>query len=339
MAALIFPCRNLIYEYNKLSITNGFHSLSFLAPASMTQTADITLLLQAWQAGDTKAQDELFQIVYAELRRIAQRRLRGENRAHTLQATEVVHEVFPQLAKQRQPWQNRSHFYALASECMRRYLVDYARTRGRQKRGGDFFQVSISDLKQTEICRIENFDEVLAVDKALQKLAQLDETQALIIKHRYFGGLAREEIAQILEVSPATVDRAYRLAKAWLKRELVFEFSPYLLRISQIKSPTTFLALIQQGGNIYADSLRAQLPNEIYDQLAQHGISRLPSVLEIVNKIMLGKLLFPATIIENLLPYDKAAVPAKENLPVEEIVRLNRRLFEAAFPAIIEKIF
>lgn len=308
----------------------------------MAQTYDITLLLQAWQNGDAKAQDELFQTVYGELRRIAQNRLRGEGRKNDLQATEIVHEIFPQLAKQRQPWQNRSQFYALASECMRRFLVDHARTRRRQKRGGDAYQVSFADLKPTEICRIENFDEVLAVNDALDKLAELNKMQADVIKLRYFGGLAREEIGGLLDVSPATIDRSYRVAKAWLRRELAFQFSPYLLRTSEIKSPAGFVGLFKDSENMYGNILRLQLPEDRLTQLRNaenDGESLLPALVGVVNKLMLSNLLFPVALIDDLPLNGETKQLVRTQLPVEETIRLNRRLFEAAFPNVVERIF
>ena len=299
----------------------------------MTDSNDITALLQEWQAGAPSAPDELFELVYRELRRIAQKRLNGENRNHTLQATELVHEVFPQLARQRQPWQNRSQFYALASECMRRFLVDHARTKQRIKRGGEQFQVPLSDLKATEICRIENFDEILAVDRALEKLHELDETAAIIIKHRYFGGLAREEIADLLGVSPATVDRQYRSAKAWLRRELAFQFSPYLLHAGQITKPNEFFEQLRGGlGNQFAHQFAARLPAELQTQIKNARADQtelLFAVVEATNKLLLGAVIFPDETVRQITGRSAA------NLEVEDLIRLNRQLLEAAFPSVI----
>lgn len=304
----------------------------------MATSNDITVLLQDWQAGDSAASDELFELVYKELRRIAQKRLSGENRNHTLQATEIVHEIFPQLARQRQPWQNRSQFYALASECMRRFLVDHARARQRQKRGGaEQYRIPLSDLKETEICRVENFEEVLAVDRALEKLGEMDETAAIIIKHRYFGGLAREEIADLLEVSPATVDRAYRSAKAWLRRELAFEFSPYLLHGGQITKPVEFIKnLRSDSANHLARRIGSVLPTELraaIDRDAENAPELLTSIIEATNKLLLGAPLFPHATIKEITG------EAAENLSVEDTIKLNRRLLEAAFPGALTTLF
>lgn len=302
----------------------------------------ITDLLKAWQNGNESAQDELFKLIYPELRKIAQKRLNSEGRQHTLQATELVHEVFPQLARQHKPWQNRSQFFAIASECMRRFLVDYARTRQRQKRGGSkAFQVSFSDINPTEICRIENYDEILAVDRALEKLHALDETQALIIKHRYFGGLAREEIAEILEVSPATIDRNYRVAKAWLRRELAFQFSPYLLQASQVRNPQIFIGhFLVDSENPFALHLRASLPTELLGKLdalksdVTISFNLLPELIENLNKLLMGNDIFPPFLIEKL--GNKAS--SKENSSGLDELRRNRQFFEEAFPNEFVKI-
>ncbi len=301
----------------------------------------ITTLLKAWQEGNAEAKDELFHLVYQELRQIARKRLKSEGSPHTLQATELVHEVFPQLARQRQPWQNRSQFFALASECMRRYLVDYARTRRRQKRGGDNYQISFSAVNPTEICRIENFDEILAVDQALKKLKTIDSTQALIIKHRYFGGLDREEIAGILQVSPSTVDRGYRLAKAWLKRELAFQFSPYFLHSIHILRPPIFIEQFSIGSdNFFAGYLRSFLPPELIkkvDQLksgATIAFNLLPELIESLNKLLLGNPIFPPDLLKRFEPN----LP-KNNSLAEENLRSNRFLLEKAFPGEFTSVF
>lgn len=296
----------------------------------------ITDLLKAWQNGNQSAQEQLFNLIYPELRRIAQKRLNSEGRPHTLQATELVHEVFPNLARQRQPWQNRSQFFAIASECMRRFLVDYARTRQRQKRGGSkAFQISFSDINPTEICRIENYDEIIAVDRALEKLSAIDEMQTAIIKHRYFGGLAREEIAEIMGVSPATIDRNYRVAKAWLKRELAFQFSPYLLQVSQILRPQDFLVyFLPDSENPFALHLRSFFAPELIKKLDNlHpeitiSFDLLPELIENLNKLLMGDEFFSYALIERL----DQNMFSKENLSGIDSLRRNRQLFDKAFP-------
>lgn len=263
----------------------------------MSESDHITTILRRWQTGDDAAQEELFELVYRELRRIAAARLRGEGRNHSLQATELVHEIYPQLARQRAAWQNRSQFFALASECMRRFLVDYARSRTRQKRGGEEARrISVSDLKPTEICRVETENEILAVDRALARLEKINELHAAVIKYRYFGGMNREEIAEALETSPSTVDRAYRFAKAWLKRELAFEFSPYLLSADQIKNKPEFVRRLKSGAgdaaihkwrDVLSDDLLAEI--EAADTEAQVN-NTLPKIVAEINRSMLGEL-------------------------------------------------
>ena len=301
----------------------------------MSESDQITALLQRWQTGDAGAQEELFQIVYRELRRIAGSRLRHELRPHTLQATELVHEIYPQLARQRASWQNRSHFYALASECMRRYLVDHARNRQRQKRGGEAFKISLSDLKPTEICRIETDDEVLAVDRSLSRLKELDETAATVIKYRYFGGMSREEMAEILQVSPATVDRTYRFAKAWLKRELAFEFSPYLLSDGQITDRSGFIEQLKPGsGNQLALRWREVFPVQILSEIdavtgPETDADPLPKIVAEINKSLLGSLFQNRS--------DDLSNQPTELMPEAQISH-NRRMLEEAFAGRILKL-
>jgi RNA polymerase sigma factor (TIGR02999 family) len=296
----------------------------------------ITALLQRWQTGEAGAQEELFQIVYRDLRRIAGSRLRQELRPHTLQATELVHEIYPQLARQRASWQNRSQFYAIASECMRRYLVDHARTKQRQKRGGEeAFKISLSDLGPTELCRIETGDEVLAVDRALSKLKALDETAATVIKYRYFGGMNREEIAEVLQVSPATVDRTYRFAKAWLKRELAFEFSPYLLSDGQITDKAGFIGQLRlSSGNQLAFRWREVLPAQILTELddineAGKDTDLCPKIVAEINKSLLGSLFQKGG--------DDLSDQETQMMPDAQISH-NRRMLEEAFAGKLLKL-
>ncbi len=301
----------------------------------MSESNNITALLQRWQAGEAGAQDELFQLVYRELRRIAQNRLRHEPHPNTLQATELVHEIYPQIARQNAPWQNRNQFYALASECMRRYLVDHARNRTRQKRGGEFFKVTLSDLNVTEICRIKKDDEVLGVDRALTKLSQFDEMSANVIKHRYFGGLQRAEIAAIMEVSPSTIDRAYGFAKAWLKRELTFEFSPYLLSAGQIKDKPGMAGELRfDSGNLPARQWREVFSPPLLDEIdsAEASAERLlPLIVAEINKYMLGSLAAAGSGGDHL------GGDRTQLLPDAHIKTARRRL-EESFPGMIERL-
>lgn len=157
--------------------------------------------------------------VYTELRRIADGYVRRE-RAKSVQATDLVHEAYLRLANERHPrWQNRTHFLAIAAISMRRLLVERARARGAAKRGGGQFQVTLDDALLGEVGGASPID-VIAVDTALEKLAQLDAQQARIVEMRFFGGLSVEETAEALSISPATVKRHWTIAKAWLAREL-----------------------------------------------------------------------------------------------------------------------
>jgi RNA polymerase sigma factor (TIGR02999 family) len=291
----------------------------------MDDSDQITTLLQRWQTGEASAQEELFELVYRELRRIAAGRLRNEARSNSFQTSDLVHEIYPQLARQRQPWQNRSQFYAVASECMRRHLVDRARSRKRQKRGGDAVRVSLSALGPAEICRIERDDEILAVDRAVSKLSELNETAAAVIRHRYFGGMDREEIAGILEVSLATVDRTYRFAKAWLKRELALEFSPYLLSAGQITDEGGFIRQLRaDSGNEAAQHWRRILPADVLAELDGAEAARpdlLNRILAGINKSLLAAL---ASQADGEMPDRSAATPVT-------LITANRRRVEQAF--------
>jgi RNA polymerase sigma-70 factor (ECF subfamily) len=181
-------------------------------------SGDITDLLVAWSDGDESALPSLVPLVYDELRHMAERYLARESPAHTLQPTALVHETYIKLIDQkRATWKNRGHFFAVAAQTMRRLLVDYARHRDADKRGGASTRVSLEEA--SSVAAAQDTD-VLALDEALSKLALLDETQARIVELRYFGGLTLDEIAEATGSSPSTVGRAFKLAKAWLYREL-----------------------------------------------------------------------------------------------------------------------
>ena len=198
----------------------------------------VTQLLAKWRGGNEAALGELTGLVYQELRSLAQRHLRRERHNHTIQRTALVHEAFVRLVNQQSvDWQSRAHFFGLASNLMRRILVDHARARLASKRGGGLAAVSLDEITNpeepentggsarasyAEPAHIdgETDDDVTAIDAALTRLTALDERQAKIVEMRYFGGLTIEETAQALEISDATVKREWTLARAWLKREL-----------------------------------------------------------------------------------------------------------------------
>ena len=183
--------------------------------------AEITRMLHEWQGGSREALDRLMPIVYNELRVIASRQLAREWRHDRLQTTAVVNEAYLKLFGQREvDWQNRSHFFAIAAQLMRRILVDHARRELREKHGGGAVHVELSDAHIKPIETPIDVVDALALDNALQKLEQLDPDQGRIVELRFFGGLTVEETAAALNISPATVKREWALAKGWLYREL-----------------------------------------------------------------------------------------------------------------------
>lgn len=180
---------------------------------------NITRMLKDWSGGKREALDLLLPFVYEELRRQASRYLRRERSDHTLQTTALIHEAYLKLIDQKDvQWQNRAHFYAIAAQAMRRILVDYARTRKREKRGGDDVKLQLDEAIQTP-AKEKNID-LVALDEALNQLAEFDERQARIVELRYFSGMTEEETAEVLDISPATVRRDWNLAKAWLHFQL-----------------------------------------------------------------------------------------------------------------------
>lgn len=178
-------------------------------------------MLAEWSRGDKAALDRLVPLIYPELRRIAGRQLRRERPGHTLQPTALVHEVFLQLVDQHcATWDNRAQFFAVAAQLMRRILVDHARSRQALKRGGAITKVALQGVQAVDASADPIAAEVLAVDQALERLAARDPDQARIVELRFFGGLTVEETAHVMQRSPRTVKREWRLAKAWLFREL-----------------------------------------------------------------------------------------------------------------------
>jgi RNA polymerase sigma factor (TIGR02999 family) len=174
----------------------------------------ITLLLQDWSAGDPAAAAQVLPLVYEELRRIAARQLRRERGDHTLQATAIVHEAYMRLAGQAGlQWPSRAHFFAFAAHLIRRILVDYARHRNRAKRGGGGERVTLAEAADLALAR---GPDLLALEEALSGLARVDPRKAAVVELKFFGGLTLEEIAGELGISPETVSREWRRARAWL---------------------------------------------------------------------------------------------------------------------------
>ncbi len=187
---------------------------------SDTDGAQITQLLQSWQRGDARSGEALVPLVYAELRKIARVRLSHERHAHTLQATALVHETWLRLMQQHgADWQNRSQFFAIAAQAMRRILVDHARRRQAGKRGEGDPAISIDQVEHLLVAPVAD-DQLLALDAALGRLAMLDERQARVVELRFFGGLSVEETATLLTLSPTTIKREWSTARAWLFREI-----------------------------------------------------------------------------------------------------------------------
>ena len=188
-------------------------------PGSPPPQGEVTRLLLAWNAGDRSALERLMPLVYDELRRLAELHFRRERVGHTLQPTAVVHEAYFRLVDQtRVTWKNRGHFFAVASQAMRRILVDHARARAADKRGGGEKRVTLQAV-EAPAGPVEELD-LLALDEALTRLKALDGGQAQIVELRFFGGLSIEETAEALETSASSVKREFRSAKAWLYREL-----------------------------------------------------------------------------------------------------------------------
>jgi RNA polymerase sigma factor (TIGR02999 family) len=182
-------------------------------------THSVTDLLQAWASGDQAALDELLPLVYEELRRQARRYMRAQPAGHTLQTTALVHEAYLRLVGQSSvEWQGRAHFFGVAAKAMRSVLVDHARARGAAKRGGSVRAITLDDAGG--VAGPQASVDVLALDEALGRLAELDPRKSQMVELRYFGGLGIDEAAAVLGVSPATVKREWTTARAWLRREL-----------------------------------------------------------------------------------------------------------------------
>jgi RNA polymerase sigma factor (TIGR02999 family) len=184
----------------------------------VTTPGDTTELLRAWGRGDAQALDQLLPLVETELRRLARAYMARERQNHTLQTTALVNEAYMRLTDASQlPWQSRAHFFGIAARLMRRVLVDHARSRGYRKRGGDVHHVSLDEA--VAVTPPPDLD-LVALDRALEKLTGIDERKSRVIELRFFGGLSVDETAEVLHVSADTVKRDWRLAKLWLLREL-----------------------------------------------------------------------------------------------------------------------
>ncbi len=184
----------------------------------MTETGQITRLLDRAREGDRSVADELMSLVYNELRRLAQQYMASERPDHTLQATALVNEAYVRLVgSECGPWQNRAHFFAVAAVVIRRILVQHARAAASLKRGGDWRRTELD--VNTVGARTTN-EQILAVDEALERLAKLDPQKARLVELRYFAGMTTEEMAESLDVSPRTIAREWDVARAWLSREL-----------------------------------------------------------------------------------------------------------------------
>ena len=179
---------------------------------------EITELLVSWSNGSPTAFEDLVTLIYPELRRLARRHMRQEDPAHTLQTSALINEAYLRLVNQRDvAWQDRTHFFAVAAQVMRRILIDHARRHQASKRGAGAQTVALDDM---EVVSRERAAEFVALDEALMKLAEIDERKSRIVELRFFGGLTVEEVAGVLKLSPITIKREWRSARAWLQREL-----------------------------------------------------------------------------------------------------------------------
>ena len=187
-----------------------------MSPASPQQ--EVTLLLSDWRSGNPGALEKLIPLVQPELHRLAHHYMSRERPGHTLQTTALINDAYVQLADNGHPqWQNRAHFFAAAAQLMRRIMVDHARQRQAQKRGGGAIHVTLDEAAAVTQTRA---DELLALDEALEKLATFDERKAQVVEMRYFGGLTMEEIADVLKIHVNTVTRDWTAARAWLLASL-----------------------------------------------------------------------------------------------------------------------
>jgi RNA polymerase sigma factor (TIGR02999 family) len=181
---------------------------------------DVTRLLSNWSNGDQAALDQLLPLVYSELRRLASAYLRRERSNHTLQSTALVHEAFMRMVNQQDvQWKNRAHFFAIASQMIRRILVDYARSQHAEKRGSGAVKLALDEAMAVPQAPATDVD-LLGLNDALDRLAAMDERQSRIVELRFFAGLSIEETAEVMSLSPASIKREWQTARAWLFREM-----------------------------------------------------------------------------------------------------------------------
>jgi RNA polymerase sigma factor (TIGR02999 family) len=191
-----------------------------MAESGKRDPGELTQLLVAWGGGDARALEQLAPLVYDELRKLAHRYMNREHAGHTLQTTALVHEAFLRLlCNPQDSWQNRAHFYAIAAQMMRRILVDYARANLRAKRGGGATRIALEDI-DVPVAEPALNPDIIALDDALEKLAEIDPRRSRVVELRFFGGLSVEEAAYVLRVAPDTIVRDWRVARAWLFRYL-----------------------------------------------------------------------------------------------------------------------
>jgi RNA polymerase sigma-70 factor (ECF subfamily) len=200
----------------RLQIT--VYPIGTMADMGLSSSHEVTQLLRAWTAGDQDALEKLTPLLYEQLHRVAQRYMAGQRPGHTLQTTALVNEVYLRLVDcSRVDWQDRAHFLAVSARLMRRILIDFARSRGYQKRGGGAVHLSLDDAPSVSN---EPDADIVALDDALKALAEVDGRKSKVVELKFFGGLSIEETAEVLKVSTETVVRDWRLARAWLLREL-----------------------------------------------------------------------------------------------------------------------
>jgi RNA polymerase sigma factor (TIGR02999 family) len=198
--------------------TGHGRDIFFLGIAMLPRSAEITGLLRAWSGGDQTALDRLAALVYDELHRMARHYMQDERTGNTLQTTALVNEVYLRLVDVRNvDWQQRAQFFAITAKMMRRILVDAARARGSNKRGGGAIKVNVDEVP---VMSAERDASMVALDEALEAFSTVAPRQAKLVELRYFGGLSEEEIAEVLKISPRTVRRDWEFAKSWLMREL-----------------------------------------------------------------------------------------------------------------------
>ncbi len=232
-------------------------------------SAGITQLLERWSKGEEEARDELMPLVYDELHRLAVTYLRRERREHTLQPTELVNELFLKFSEQRtMSWQNRAQFFGVAAQLMRRILVDYARAHYASERGGDRYHLSLKNI--TAFGRQPDAD-LLELHDVLKGLEKIDLDQARIVELRFFGGLTIKETAEVMQTSHATIEREWKLAKAYLKRELL------RVRPKNIESEASYALPAKRLQDAYAEDEEGY---SLKDQLARLDVPGLQHVIE-----------------------------------------------------------